>query len=511
MNKLKHHLNIEILDTTLRDGEQTPGVSFSPSEKLEIARVLLSRLHVDRLELGSARVSDGEKEAVSEIIKWAQPHGFSGQLEILGFIDGGKSVSWIRDVGGQVVNFVAKGSVEHCKLQLRKTPRKHIDDVEKEVARAVDAGMQVNVYLEAWSEGMQKDFPYICDLINSMENLPVKRFMLADTLGLLSPVETARYAQWMLSAFPEKHFDFHGHNDYGLVTANSLAAVQSGFSGVHTTINGLGERAGNQPLAQLVVAVHDFTGHRTRITEKELHHASQLIQSLSGKRCPWNMPVVGSDVYTHTCGVHADGDRKGGLYGKKLRPERFGRQQDIALGKLAGRASVETILEDTSWSSGLNPEQKEFLLSEIIRLGDKKKQVSSADLPYIIAGVKNTPLKKVFQITRADFRSSLHDMAHSCVAVDFNGQSAEYSAKGDGGYDAFVRALKKCLKQFGLTMPKLIDYEERIPPGGRTDAIVETTITWSFGGRTHITTGVDSDQVLAAVAATEKMINFMVQ
>ncbi|MBR7131620.1 MAG: 2-isopropylmalate synthase [Lentisphaeria bacterium] len=510
-SKIKHHFHIEILDTTLRDGEQTPGVSFSPQEKLEIARLLLSRLKVDRLELASAGVSEGEEQAVREIIRWAVPHGFVEQLEILGFIDNGKSVAWIEKVGGKSVNFVAKGSVNHCKLQLRKTPGRHIDDVVKEIRRAADAGLNINLYLEAWSEGMKQDFSFICDLIRATEELPVKRVMPADTLGLLSPEECGRYAQWMLAAFPGRHFDFHGHNDYGLVNANSLAAVNAGFAGVHTTINGLGERAGNLPLAQFVVALHDFTRCRTRIVEKELQHASQLIQSLSGKRCPWNMPVVGSDVYTHTCGVHADGDQKGGLYGSKLRPERFGRQRDIALGKLAGRASIEAILDETALSSGLTQEQKEYLLSEIIRLGDKKKTVSAADLPYIIAGVKKTPMKKTFQIKAAEFTSALHGMAHSRVAVEFNGQSVEASAKGDGGYDAFVKALKKCLKEFKLSMPKLLDYEERIPPGGRTDAIVETTITWNYNGKTHITTGVDSDQVLAAVAATEKMINFMVQ
>lgn len=510
-NRLKHNSYIEILDTTLRDGEQTPGVSFSPQEKLEIARLLLSRVHVDRLELASARVSEGEEQAVREIIRWARPHGYLEQLEILGFIDNGKSLAWINEVGGKTINFVAKGSVNHCKLQLKKSPRRHIDDVAKELRRACDSGMDFNLYLEAWSEGIKEDFVYICDLIRAAEEFPVKRIMLADTLGLLSPEEMRRYAELMITAFPGRHFDFHGHNDYGMVTANTLAAVNAGFSGVHTTINGLGERAGNQPLAQTVVAIHDFTRYRTHIAEKELQHASQLIQAISGKRCPWNMPVVGSDVYTHTCGVHADGDQKAGLYANKLRPERFGRQRDIALGKLAGRASIETILEDTAWCSGMTPEQKEHLLSEIIRLGDKKKTVSASDLPYIIAGVKKTPLNKVFRITAADFESSLHGVAKSHVEVDYNGQFAEASARGDGGYDAFVKALKKCLKQFDLSMPKLVDYEERIPPGGRTDAIVETTITWSYGGKTHITTGVDSDQVLAAVAATEKMINFMVQ
>ena len=508
---MKNHDYVEILDTTLRDGEQTPGVSFSPQEKLDIARLMLSRLHVDRLEIASAGVSDGEAAAVRDIVNWAEQHGFAGKLEILGFIDNGKSLQWIRNTGAGTVNFLAKGSPEHCRLQLRRSPRKHIDDVTREVANAIDAGMKVNLYLEAWSEGIRNDLDYICELLKSVTVFPVQRIMLADTLGMLNPAEAEKYFQWMLAAFPDMKFDFHGHNDYGLVTANSLTAVQCGFSGIHTTINGLGERAGNQPLAQLVVAVHDFTCRRTRIAEKELQHASLFIQSVSGKRCPWNMPVVGSDVYTQTCGVHADGDKKGELYMNRLRPERFGRKRDYALGKLAGRASIESNLEEMGLNTGLDTVQKEELLAEIVRLGEKKKAVSPADLPYIVAGVKKSPLNKNLRITAADFDTKLHGEARSRVEVEFNGQRVEAKAKGDGGYDAFVRALKKCLKEFHLTMPKLLDYEERIPPGGRTDALVETTITWSFKGKTHITAGVDSDQLLAAVAATEKMLNFMVQ
>lgn len=503
---------IEILDTTLRDGEQTPGVSFSPQEKLDIAKLLLTKVRVDRLELASARVSEGEARAVKDIIRWAEPHGFIEKLEILGFIDGGRSADWINSVGGKTINFVAKGSVEHCQKQLRKTPRRHIDDVSREIEHAVKAKMNVNLYLEAWSSGMAaNDFSYICDLINQVKQFPVQRIMLADTLGLLPPDELSKKLEWMISAFPRTHFDFHGHNDYGLVTANSLTAVKSGISGIHTTINGMGERAGNQPLAQIIVAIHDFTDFRTHVAEKELFRASQIIQSISGKRCPWNMPVVGSDVHTQTCGVHADGDKKGELYFNRLRPERFGRQRDYALGKLSGKASIESNLEEMGLYTGLSPEEKSNLLTEIIRLGDKKKAVSGADLPYIVASVKRSPQHKLLQITAADFETKLHGVAKSYVEIDYNGQLANASAKGNGGYDAFVKALKKCLKNFSLSMPKLLDYEERIPPGGRTDALVETTITWEFGGRTHITTGVDSDQLLSAVAATEKILNLMVQ
>lgn len=502
---------IEIMDTTLRDGEQTPGVSFSPREKLDIARFLLSRLKVDRLELTSARSAESEIDAVQDIVSWADNHGFIDQLEILGFIDSGRSVEWINSTGCRTVNLLAKGSENHCRIQLKKTPQRHFDDLRREIDNAGKLNLNVNVYLEAWSQGVGENFSYICNLVDSLRDLPVKRLMLADTLGVLSPEMTSRYLELMRTAFPGYHFDFHGHNDYGMVTANSLAAVRAGASGIHTTINGLGERAGNQPLAQLIAAIHDFTRRRCRIVEKELQNGSMLLQSLSGKRCAWNTPIVGSDVYTQTCGVHADGDKKGGLYINNLTPERFARQRDYALGKLSGKASIERNLHNLELDSDLDEEERSRLLAEIIRLGERKHTVSPADLPFIISGIKKTPTEKKMQIVAVESFSCLNGFPKAKVTLRFGDAVSENSAKGTGGYDAFVKALKKCLKTFGFSMPKLVDYEVRIPPGGRTDALVETTITWSFGGKSFVTTGVDSDQLLAAIGATEKILNIMVK
>ena len=510
MKNRNGNVPVEVLDTTLRDGEQTPGVSFTPAEKLEITRLLLTRVRVDRLEIASARVSAGEGAAVRSIIEWARHRECADKLEILGFVDGGKSVDWISDVGGTVVNLLAKGSERHCRTQLRKTPARHIDDLRREIGYAAKRGLTVNLYLEDWSHGMRDDFGYVYNLVDKLRELPVKRFMLADTLGILAPEELSRYLEWMFSAFPELHFDFHGHNDYGLATANALAAVNAGISGIHATINGLGERAGNLTLAQLAVAVHDLSHRKTRIAEKELQHASDLLQSVSGKRCAWNTPVVGSDVYTQTCGVHADGDRKGGLYANELVPERFGRQRDYALGKLSGRASIDQNLEQVGLDPDLDPVVRRKVLDEVIRLGDKKKQVTNADLPFIVAGVLRTPVRQRIRIVDFEISSHFHASPHAKVKLEVDGETVETEASGDGGYDAFVKALRKGLKRFGMSMLRLLDYEVRIPPGGRTDALVETTITWSLGGgRTMTTTGVDSDQLVAAIQATEKILNHL--
>ncbi|MBO5723366.1 MAG: 2-isopropylmalate synthase, partial [Lentisphaeria bacterium] len=388
---------VEIMDTTLRDGEQTPAVAFTPAEKLGIARLLINQLHVDRMEIGSARSSEGEKEAVTGILAWAKRRSCCDRMEILGFVDQGRSVEWIRSAGGQVINLLAKGSPHHCRVQLGKDPAEHRREVRQEVIRALEQDLAVNVYLEDWTGGMAADFGYVYELIHALEDLDVKRFMLADTLGCATPERIALYMDWMNSAFPGKHFDFHGHNDYGLVTANSIAAVNHGAMGIHTAINGLGERAGNQPLASLVVAVHDQTSFRTRIAEKAIQHASDVVQALSGKRFSWNMPVVGSDVFTQTCGVHADGDRKGDLYVNKLLPERFGRNRNYALGKLSGKASVEQNLEMLGLED-LGEEQRKKVLQEIVRLGDRKKQVTPADLPYIISNILRTPTSGRIQV-----------------------------------------------------------------------------------------------------------------
>ena len=506
--KNRTHAAVEVLDTTLRDGEQTPGVAFTPAEKLEIARLLLTHLHVDRLEIASARVSAGEDTAVRSIINWARKRECSGQLEILGFVDGGRSTEWIRNVGGEVINLLAKGSEHHCRVQLRKTPARHQDDLCREIEAAVKAGLGVNVYLEDWSNGMRDNFAYVYNLVDRLRGLPVRRFMLADTLGVLTPEKVALYMEWMLSAFPDLHFDFHGHNDYGMATANALAAVNAGAQGVHATINGLGERAGNLALAQLTVAVNDLSNRRVRIAEKELQHASDLVQSISGKRCAWNMPVLGSDVYTQTCGVHADGDKKGDLYANNLVPERFGRRRDYALGKLSGKASIDQNIEQLGLDRELDPELRRKVLDEVIRLGDKKKHITAADLPFIVAGVLRAPVNQRIRIVDFEVTSHFHTSPKATVVLEVDGERIETSAAGDGGYDAFVKALKKGLKEFGLSMLKLLDYEVRIPPGGRTDALVEATITWSLGnGRTMTTTGVDSDQLVAAVLATEKILN----
>ncbi len=268
------HPLIEIMDSTLRDGEQTSGVSFLPHEKLMIARMLMEDINVDRIEVASARVSQTDKEAVKLVCRYAERVGMLNKVEVLGFVDGKLSLDWIESCGCRNINLLAKGSLRHCKQQLYKTPDEHVDDIMRSLDYADKLGIGVNIYLEDWSSGMKDSPEYIYHLMERLYNTNIKRFMLPDTLGITNPLQVIEFFRKMRKRFPDVHFDFHAHNDYDLAVSNSLAAVLCGAKGIHVTVNGLGERCGNAPLASVQVILKDQFRARTNIKEDKLNDVS---------------------------------------------------------------------------------------------------------------------------------------------------------------------------------------------------------------------------------------------
>ena len=502
-------VKIEIMDTTLRDGEQTSGVSFVPHEKLMIARLLLEDLKVDRVEVASARVSDGEMEAVRMICEWAALRNHLHQVEVLGFVDEKTSVDWIREAGCQVLNLLCKGSLKHCTEQLKKTPEEHIHDIKETIYYAHSQGVLVNVYLEDWSSGMKHSPEYVFQLMDALQSTPVQRYMLPDTLGILNPLQVIEYMRKMKKHYPKKHFDFHAHNDYDLAVSNVLAAVLSGVKGLHTTINGLGERAGNAPLSSVQAILKDHFEAITNIDESRLNDVSRVVESYSGIVIPPNKPIVGENVFTQVAGVHADGDNKNNLYCNDLLPERFGRKREYALGKNSGKANIRKNLEDLGLQ--LDEESMRKVTERIIQLGDKKELVTQEDLPYIVSDV----LKHDVEDDQVKLKSYIVNLAYglkpmATVKMEIHGKEYEVNSSGDGQYDAFVRAIRKIYKEtLGRKFPMLTNYAVTIPPGGRTDAFVQTTISWSFEDKIFKTRGLDADQTEAAIKATMKMLNII--
>ncbi len=499
---------IEIMDTTLRDGEQTSGVSFSASEKLTIAKLLLEELKVDRIEIASARVSEGEFQAVQDVTKWAKKSGYLNAVEVLTFVDNGVSINWMLEAGAKVQNLLTKGSLNHLSHQLKKTPNQHFKDIKDVISLAQEKGIETNVYLEDWSNGMRNSKDYVFEFLEYLSQQPIKRIMLPDTLGILTPNESFEFIKEIRDNYPELHFDFHAHNDYDLGVANAIEALKAGVNGLHLTVNGMGERAGNAPMASTIAVINDFVPEvKIKVNEKVLYTVSKLVENFSGIMIPSNKPIIGANVFTQTAGIHADGDNKNNLYFSNLMPERFGRKRQYALGKSSGKANIQKNLQELGLQ--LNDEDLKKVTQRIIELGDKKQVVSKEDLPYIISDVLDRTYDEKVKVISYVLTHSKGLRPSTTVSITIEDEIFEENAQGDGQFDAFMNAIRSVFKKKRLILPDLIDYAVRIPPGSRSDALCETIITWKNLEKEFKTRGLDSDQTVSAIKATEKMLNII--
>jgi len=270
----------------------------------------------------------------------------------------------------------------------------------------------------------------------------------------------------------------------------------------------MGERAGNAPMASVVAVINDFFKDEVEIQVKEssLYSISKLIETFSGVRIPANKPVVGDNVFTQTAGIHADGDNKNNLYFNDLMPERFGRKRKYALGKTSGKANIEKNLQELGLK--LNNEDLLKVTERIIELGDKKELVTKEDLPYIISDVLDSSAYEEKVIIDSYVLTHSKGLKPSTtVALTIDGERYETHAQGDGQFDGFMNAIRKLYKAKRMELPSLVDYAVRIPPGSTSAALCETIITWEKDEKRFITRGLDSDQTVSAIKATQKMLN----
>jgi D-citramalate synthase len=244
----------------------------------------------------------------------------------------------------------------------------------------------------------------------------------------------------------------------------------------------------------------------TNVIEKSLYTVSKLVETFSGFRIPVNKPVVGENVFTQTAGIHADGDKKNNLYFNDLMPERFGRQRKYALGKTSGKANIENNLQQLGIQ--LSDDDLKKVTQRIIELGDKKEVVTQSDLPYILSDVLDSnSIEEKVHIENYVLTHSKNLRPSVTLKINMEGEIFEEHAQGDGQYDAFMNALKNIYALKKMELPQLTDYAVRIPPGGKSDALCETIITWKYHHREFKTRGLDSDQTVSAIKATQKMLN----
>ena len=413
------------------------------------------------------------------------------------------------EAGAKVQNLLTKGSLNHLTYQLKKTPDQHFKEVSEAILLAKSNGIETNVYLEDWSNGMRNSKDYVFEFLAFLSTQPVKRIMLPDTLGILTPSESYEFVKEIKDAYPNLHFDFHAHNDYDLGVANAISGVKAGADGLHLTINGMGERAGNAPMGSTVAVINDFMPEVTvGVNEKFLYTISKLVENFSGIMIPPNKPIIGANVFTQTAGIHADGDNKKNLYFSDLMPERFGRTRKYALGKASGKANIQKNLQELGLQ--LNDEDLKKVTQRIIELGDKKEVVTKEDLPYIISDVLDSYsyVEKV-KVNSYVLTHSKGLKPSTTVSISINGETFEQNAQGDGQFDAFMNALRIVYINKKMVLPDLIDYAVRIPPGSHSDALCETIITWKSPEKEFKTRGLDSDQTVSAIKATEKMLNII--
>ena len=505
---MENHPRIEIMDTTLRDGEQTNGVSFVPHEKLMIARLLLEDLKVDRVEVASARVSEGEFNAVRMICDWAARRNMLPRVEVLGFVDGHVSVDWIHDAGCRVINLLTKGSEKHCTYQLKKTLDEHIEDIRAVVSYAHEHERFACLCLWAGRrlKGLWYPSVHVARYVGNPQSVASHRVYAEDEETLSRLALRFSCAQRLR---PCREQRAGGCAEWGERTSYHHQRFGRTGGQCSTTINGLGERAGNAPLASVQAILKDHFHAVTNIDESRLNDVSRVVESYSGMSIPANKPIVGESVFTQVAGVHADGDNKNNLYCNDLLPERFGRVREYALGKTSGKANIRKNLE--SLGLELDEDSMRKVTERIIELGDRKELVTQEDLPYIISdvlkhdGAQNKVKLLSYFVTLAQ---GLKPMA--TLSIEINGKVYQESSSGDGQYDAFVRALRKIYKgTLQRKFPMLTNYAVTIPPGGRTDAFVQTVITWNYEDREFRTRGLDADQTEAAIKATIKMLNII--
>ena len=315
------------------------------------------------------------------------------------------------------------------------------------------------------------------------------------------------YAIHTHAGVPHEWIEWHGHNDFYKAVNNSTTAWLYGASGVNCSLFGIGERTGNTPLEAMVFEYAQLKGDLNGMDTTVITELAEYYQNVIGYDIPPRTPFVGKNFNVTRAGVHADGDNKAGLYSNALAPERFGRRREYALGKNSGKANILRNLKELGFE--LTPEQTRRVTDRIIELGDKKELVTQDDLPYIVSDVlkHNVVADKVKLISYMVCTSyGLKPLAS--IKVEINGQQYAGDATGDGQYDAFVKALRRVYKEnLNKTFPVLTNYSVTIPPGGRTDALVQTTISWHHGGKLIRTRGLDADQTEAAIKATIKMLN----
>ncbi|MDI6883553.1 MAG: 2-isopropylmalate synthase [Hadesarchaea archaeon] len=486
---------VRIFDTTLRDGDQTPGVSFTPDQKLLVARQL-DRLGVDTIEAGTPISSEGERKAVTAIAKAGL------KAEICGLARAVKEdIDAALACGVDCVHVFISTSDLHLKHMLKMTHKQVLGQAVKFVEYAKDHGVTVEF---SAMDATRTDLSYLKQIFQATVDAGADRINVPDTVGVITP-RGMNYLISQLRPVIKVPISVHCHDDLGLAVANSLAAVEAGADQVQVTVNGIGERAGNASLEEVVMGLRALYGIRPNIRTKLLAETSDLVERLTGIPVPPNKAIVGDNAFAHVSGIHAHGVLEfPGTY-EPISPELVGHHRRLALGKLTGRHSVEKQLRNIGVKA--TREQLADITGQVKALGDKGKRVTDVDLRAIAEIVIGALPKeeKVVELKEVTVTTGSTITPTASVRLTIRGEERVGSATGVGPVDAAIAAIRTVMSE--ISELRLKEYHLDAITGG-SDALAEVTVKLEDErGNIYIAKGVREDVVIASVDAMINGIN----
>lgn len=486
---------VYIFDTTLRDGEQTPGVALLPEEKLEIAKQL-DVLGVDSIEVGFPAASRGEAEATKLVVK----EGL--RAEVVGLARAVQSDIDIAINSGVncVHTFIATSDI-HMKKKLEMSREEVLEKAVWSVEYVKSHGVRCEFSAE---DATRSSLPFLKKIYSSVAEAGVDRIDIPDTVGVSIPRSMARLVSEVREVV-NVPIAVHCHDDLGLAVANTLASIEAGAQEAHVTVNGLGERAGNASLEEVALSLYAFYGLKTNINLKEIYRTSRLVSKLTGIRVPPNKAIVGDNAFAHESGIHTDGVLASPETYEPLPPELVGHQRRILAGKHAGRHGIEAMLKQMGFS--LSKEQLDEVVARVKELGDKGRRVAEEELVNIVEVVTGsvTPAKRRIELQDLIVVTGNKTTPTATVRLLIDGKEYKSSDYGVGPIDAVLKAVQNIVGD--VAKFRLVDFKLDAITGG-SDALANVTVKlMDHRGRVIASRGVREDIVMAGVDAVINAAN----
>lgn len=495
MNSKNLNEFIKIFDTTLRDGEQTPGVSLTPNEKLEIAKQL-DKLGVDVIEAGFPRVSEGEQKAIKLIVN----EKLNSEICGLARVDK-QDIDAVIDCGLSYIHLFIATSDIHLKYKLKLTREEALQKALEAIDYAKAHGLKIEFSAE---DATRTDLNFLKDFLKNVANAGVYMIDIPDTVGIMTP-KRMNYLIKELKKVIDKPLSVHCHDDFGMAVANSLSAIEAGAIQAHVTVNGIGERAGNAALEELVAAIHFLYGKKTKVNLQYIYETSKLVSRLTGVIVQPNKAIVGDNAFTHESGIHTHGVISMPFTYEPIKPELVGRRRHFQPGKHSGTHGILKELEEV----GIHPnkEQLNEIVLRVKELGDKGKTVTDADLIAIAESIvgKTGKEKKVVDLVDLAVMTGLKILPTASVKILLEGKEFIASEVGVGPVDAAIKAIQKLTDS--LVNVRLKEYRLEAVTGG-SDAIAEVLIkVEDKDGNIVSARAAHEDIVMASVEAMIEGIN----